>query len=65
MISGLIFAHYIFMFAKLWAPYIDRVVCRIDRKKYNWYSASVQKRYLSQVEESFDERLIEDGSKEW
>ena len=27
MIAGLIFAHYIFIFVKRWAPYFDRVVC--------------------------------------
>jgi len=27
MVSGLIFAHYIFIFAKHYAPYVDRVVC--------------------------------------
>ena len=37
LISGMIIAHYFYMLSRHWAPYFDRVCCRIYRRRFKAY----------------------------
>lgn len=37
IVAGFFIGHYMFIFAKMYAPYFDRVICWIDRRKYRLY----------------------------